>query len=202
MGGPSMSTSVLEELEGLRKLMAPRRGPPSSPQGKPSHLIRSYSQALATAEHSVDRLSRAMEAAEDEMETALKRTGEVQKSQVARKDLEVQELRRVVSSKEKSIDGLRETLAATKRSLEARLLAMETTVAARDAEVRQLQEGLVTVKAERDHLQYELQQEVLRTSRVDKEHQGREEDMAGALNALQENMSQAEASLRQERKAK
>ncbi|CAD7700220.1 unnamed protein product [Ostreobium quekettii] len=143
-----------------------------------------------------------MEAAEDEMETALKRTGEVQKSQVARKDLEVQELRRVVSSKEKSIDGLRETLAATKRSLEARLLAMETTVAARDAEVRQLQEGLVTVKAERDHLQYELQQEVLRTSRVDKEHQGREEDMAGALNALQENMSQAEASLRQERKAK
>ena len=83
----------------------------------------------------MDRLSRAMEAAEEEMEIAIQRTGEVQKSQVARKEVEVNELRRVVATKEKSIDGLRETLAATKRNLEARIQRLESTIAARDMEV-------------------------------------------------------------------
>ena len=76
-----------------------------------------------------------MEAADEEMELALKRTRDVQKSQAARKDLEVQELRRVIAAKEKSIDSLRETLAATKRSLEARVQQMESSLAARDVEV-------------------------------------------------------------------
>lgn len=83
----------------------------------------------------MDRLSRAMEAAEDEMDVALKRTGEVQRSQFARKDVEMGELRRVIAAKEKSIDSLRETLAATKRTLEVRLQQAETTLSARDAEV-------------------------------------------------------------------
>lgn len=69
------------------------------------------------------------------MEVAIRRTTDVQKSQFARKDVELGELRRVIAAKEKSIDSLRETLTVTKRTLEARLQQTESTLSARDAEV-------------------------------------------------------------------
>jgi len=46
-------------------------------------------------------------------------SGDLHKSNAARKDAELQELRRVVAAKEKSIDSLRTQLATTKGSLEA-----------------------------------------------------------------------------------
>jgi hypothetical protein len=49
--------------------------------------------------------------------------------------IELGEMQRVLASKERSVDSLRDTLAATKRSFEARLAQAEGTAALREAEV-------------------------------------------------------------------
>lgn len=61
--------------------------------------------------------------------------GELNKSNAARKDAELQELRRVVAAKEKSIDSLRTQLATAKGSLEAYTQESEAIMQQRDGEV-------------------------------------------------------------------
>lgn len=61
--------------------------------------------------------------------------GELHKSNAARKDAELQELRRVVAAKEKSIDSLRTQLATAKGSLEAYTQESEAMLQQRDGEV-------------------------------------------------------------------
>lgn len=61
--------------------------------------------------------------------------GELHKSNAARKDAELQELRRVVAAKEKSIDSLRTQLATAKGSLEAYTQESEAIIQQRDGEV-------------------------------------------------------------------
>ena len=61
--------------------------------------------------------------------------GELHKSNAARKDAELQELRRVVAAKEKSIDSLRTQLATAKGSLEAYTQESEAILQQRDGEV-------------------------------------------------------------------
>lgn len=61
--------------------------------------------------------------------------GELHKSNAARKDAELQELRRVVAAKEKSIDSLRTQLATAKGSLEAFTQESEAILQQRDGEV-------------------------------------------------------------------
>ena len=68
-------------------------------------------------------------------------SGDLHKSNAARKDAELQELRRVVAAKEKSIDSLRTQLATTKGSLEAYTQESEAILQQRDGEV---QAGSVT----------------------------------------------------------
>jgi hypothetical protein len=89
------------------------------------------------AQKSVDRLGRAIEAAEEEMDAALKRTTEVHRSQLKQKELEILELQRVIGAKERSVDSLRDTLATTKRTYESKLSQAESALALKDAEVRQ-----------------------------------------------------------------
>lgn len=84
---------------------------------------------------SVDRLGRAIEAAEEEMEAALRRTTDIHKTQLKQKDMEIHELQRVVVAKERALDGLREQLASTKRSYEARLQEVESALNHKDTEV-------------------------------------------------------------------
>ena len=60
--------------------------------------------------------------------------GELHKSNAARKDAELQELRRVVAAKEKSIDSLRTQLATAKGSLEAYTQESEAMLQQRDGE--------------------------------------------------------------------
>lgn len=62
-------------------------------------------------------------------------TGELHKSNAARKDAELQELRRVVAAKERSIDSLRTQLATVKGSLEAYTQESEAILQQRDGEV-------------------------------------------------------------------
>lgn len=89
----------------------------------------------ARLQKSVDRLGRAIEAAEEEMDAALKRTTEIHRSQLKQKELENLELQRVIGAKERSIDSLRDTLATTKRTYESKLSQAESALALKDAEV-------------------------------------------------------------------
>ena len=60
---------------------------------------------------------------------------DMHKSNAARKDAELQELRRVVAAKERSIDSLRTQLATAKSSLEAFTQESEALLQQRDGEV-------------------------------------------------------------------
>lgn len=62
--------------------------------------------------------------------------GDLHKSNAARKDAELQELRRVVAAKERSIDSLRTQLATAKGSLEAYTQESEAILQQRDGEVQ------------------------------------------------------------------
>jgi hypothetical protein len=87
------------------------------------------------SQKSVDRLGKAIEAAEEEMEGALRRTTDVHRSQLRQKELELSELQRVLQAKERSIDSLRDTLSTTKRTYETRLSQTESALSIREAEV-------------------------------------------------------------------
>ena len=62
-------------------------------------------------------------------------TGDLHKTNAARKDAELQGLRRVVAAKEKSIDSLRAQLATCKASLEAYTQEAEAIMQQKDNEV-------------------------------------------------------------------
>lgn len=97
-----MARSVLKELEDLRRLLdSPTRFSPARPAPSPieesfdvlatsPEAIRTYGSALHNAEKSVTRLGRAIEAAEEEMEAALRRTTDVHLNQLKQKELELQ----------------------------------------------------------------------------------------------------------------
>lgn len=76
-----------------------------------------------------------MEAAEEEMEAAFRRAGDIQRVQVQRREYETQELRRLLAAKDRAIDNLRETISSTRRALEAKLAQAEAALAHRDTEV-------------------------------------------------------------------
>jgi len=118
--------------------------------------MTTYTSALNEAEANVDRLSRAMEAAEEEMENTFKRTTELHRSTAERREQEVLELRKVLAAKERSIDSLRETLSTTKRNLETRSIQAETTLAAREADVHRLLAEVKKVKQESATVKGEL----------------------------------------------
>lgn len=70
------------------------------------------------------------------MEAALRRTTEVHRTQLKQRDLELNELQRIIAAKERSLDSLRETIATTKRTYENKLSQVEAALAMRDGEVR------------------------------------------------------------------
>ena len=61
--------------------------------------------------------------------------GELHRNNAAKKEQELQELRRVVAAKEKSIDSLRDQLSSLKRMLEGRAQEAENQVIQKDLEV-------------------------------------------------------------------
>jgi hypothetical protein len=83
----------------------------------------------------LDRLSHAMEDADEGMEAALRRAEEVHQLAATRKDKEIAELRSVIACKEHDIDSLRESVSSIKRTLESRLREQDDEVASRDEQV-------------------------------------------------------------------
>jgi hypothetical protein len=66
------------------------------------------------------------------VENTFKRTTELHRTTANRRELEVEDLKKMVAAKERSIDSLRDTLSSTKRSLEARAMAAEGALASRE----------------------------------------------------------------------
>ncbi|KAF5837881.1 hypothetical protein DUNSADRAFT_3714 [Dunaliella salina] len=151
-----MASSILKEIEELhnfleRKEYEPyqslsgtyQQSPaPSAPQTVPAPVPAHPHASINTAERSVDKLGVAIEAAEQEMEAALRRTTEVHKSQLRQKETELSELQRQLVAKDRCIDGLRDTLSTTKRTYEGRLAQLEEALGAKTAKVAELTQEL------------------------------------------------------------
>lgn len=202
--------SVVRELEELQRVM-------ESPSGRPlsglsvldteflsdnTESIKSYSIALNGAEKSVDKLGRAIEAAEEEMEAALKRTNEVHRSQLKQKDIELQELRRVLNAKDKSIDSLRETLSAAKRTYEGRLGQAEATISQRELEISSLQSELVVLREDRVSLEMKLQQTLSVSSRNEQDARLKEAQIVSSEKQFEEDREKLLEALQREQKSK
>uniref|UniRef100_A0A7R9SVW2 Uncharacterized protein n=1 Tax=Polyblepharides amylifera TaxID=1486889 RepID=A0A7R9SVW2_9CHLO len=121
---------------------------PGSEYMMENNTMSGYTAALSDAEANVDRLSRAMEAAEEEMENTFKRTTELHRSTAERREAEILELRKILAAKERSIDSLRETLTSTKRSLEARAGQAEQAQQAAHQDVQRLLQEVRRLKQE------------------------------------------------------
>ena len=82
------------------------------------------------------RLDKAMEEAEEEMESAFRRAGDIHRVQIKRQEHETFELRRLLAAKDRSIDNMRDTISSTKRALDAKLAQNEAAMSQRESEVR------------------------------------------------------------------
>lgn len=188
------ASALLGELEDLRKVLdsksparsqgnfTPTFSASAPPQAIKIESVRApleassnlYSAALSDAEANVDRLGRAMEAAEIELENTFKRTTELHKNTAERREIEVQELRKILAAKERSIDSLRETLTTTKRNLESRAMQAESTLVTRDSEVKRLKEELAAARGAKKSLESQIEQEII-NNRKQLENMGRSE---------------------------
>eukprot|EP00854_Cymbomonas_tetramitiformis_P016970 gene16970-20164_t len=115
-----------------------------------------------------------MEAAEVELENTFKRTTELHKNTAERREIEVQELRKILAAKERSIDSLRETLTTTKRNLENRAMQAESTLATRETEVKRMKEEIAASRGAKKSLEAQIEQEVV-NNRKQLENMGRSE---------------------------
>ena len=89
-----------------------------------------------TTPPTVDRLGRAIEAAEEEIDAALKRTTDFHRSQLRQRENEAAELQRMLAAKDREATGLKDTMHAAKRSYEQRLSQTEAALMAREQEVK------------------------------------------------------------------
>ncbi|GFR52623.1 hypothetical protein Agub_g15211 [Astrephomene gubernaculifera] len=202
----------LKELEELRQLLdTPRRTfsplktlrdltTPRSGLG----VVQSYSSnvALNSAEKSVDRLGRAIEAAEEEMDAAMKRTTEMHRSQLKQKELEILELQRVIGAKERSVDSLRDTLGTTKRTYESKLSQAESALALKDAEIKALSEELRVSRLEVESLGMQLERAEAGRRALEADAREREAELGADMRAKSDEAAKALVALRYEKKEK
>ena len=150
----------------------------------------------------------AMDSAEKELEAAFSRNGDLNRAANSRKDAELAELRKILESKERALDSLRETLSATRRTLEGRINQAEEALGTRDAELRALQQELVGLRGSKRSVESQLENEVNANRRlqdvatkVETVAKGREKELAETMRRLTEEHAVVSAALRHERGA-
>eukprot|EP00198_Chlamydomonas_reinhardtii_P009078 XP_001698415.1 basal body protein [Chlamydomonas reinhardtii] len=156
----------------------------------------------ARLQKSVDRLGRAIEAAEEEMDAALKRTTEIHRSQLKQKELENLELQRVIGAKERSIDSLRDTLATTKRTYESKLSQAESALALKDAEIKALSEELRVSRLERDSMGLQMERVEASRRALEVDAREREAELGADVRSKSDEAAKALMALRYEKKEK
>lgn len=93
-----------------------------------------------------------MEEAEEELEAALRRAGDLHRDASSRREGEVEGLRRVIKAKERAMDSMRETLAETRRALEARAERAEAVARGHQLEMQSLRGQLKRGEERRERL--------------------------------------------------
>ncbi|GLC36430.1 hypothetical protein PLESTB_000147100 [Pleodorina starrii] len=180
-------------LKTLKEIATPRAG---------LDVMKTYSTALNSAEKSVDRLGRAIEAAEEEMDAALKRTTEIHRSQLKQKELEILELQRVIGAKERSVDSLRDTLATTKRTYESKLSQTESALTLKDAEIKALAEELRVVRLEKESLGMQLERSETGRRALEADVREREAELGAEMRVKADEAAKSLLALRYEKKEK
>mmetsp|Transcript_30513 Transcript_30513/g.86252 ORF Transcript_30513/g.86252 Transcript_30513/m.86252 type:complete len:468 (+) Transcript_30513:167-1570(+) len=167
--------------------------------------IHTYSDTLNATEENVERLNRAMEAAEQEMEAAFRRAGDIHRVQVQRRDHEVHELRRLLEAKDRALDDMRDTIASTKRALAAKLAQSESALAQRDSEILRAQDENKQLRAENRQLKERLEKEAARAqfssqqlSRQEGNQATKLSELNGVLKLLTEDKSRLASKLQTE----
>eukprot|EP00775_Hariotina_reticulata_P009893 gene9893-10050_t len=203
-----MAAKVLQELDQLRSMLRPDCAsymPAPVEHGSGESSMRPYvgCSASSTTEKSVDRLGRAIEAAEEEVEAAMRRTTDIHRSQLRHKDLEVAELQRLLSSTQQTADGLRQSLTTTKRSYQQKLQHLEASLQLRDVEqLATLRAELIAIQADRDNLTLRSQQDLSTISRLEAELVKHTEEFSSSLQAERGAAAQVAATAARERQDK
>uniref|UniRef100_A0A7R9YSB7 Uncharacterized protein n=1 Tax=Chlamydomonas euryale TaxID=1486919 RepID=A0A7R9YSB7_9CHLO len=158
-----------------------------------------YAHALNHAERSADRLGKAIELAEEEMDAALKRTTDVHRSQLKSKEAELREMQRLMQDKERAVSSLRDTLATTKRTYEGRVSQLEGSLAMKDADISALREELSVARAEAEGLAYTARRESAAVGHELDSLRMREAELATTARARSDELSRLSSQLRTER---
>ncbi|KAG2487772.1 hypothetical protein HYH03_013617 [Edaphochlamys debaryana] len=136
------------------------------------------------------------------MDAALKRTTDIHRSQLKQKELELLELQRVISAKERSVDSLRDTLATTKRTYESKLSQAESALALKDTEIKALSEELRVSRLERDGAALQLERAEAGRRAVEVDAREREAELGADVRARADEAAKALMALRYEKKEK
>ena len=201
---PPRPSQIMERLENLGRAgtspLQPAAGPLNPQSARPAGSggglggggsAGRYRSELNAAESNVERLSRAMEAAEDELEMAFRRTGELHRGVSSRREAEVHDLRKVIQAKDSAIDSLRETLSSTRLNLEGRLGQAEALLASKEGELWTAKEQLTQLKTKTFELEKQAQDSTMalydhktRVAGMEAKAHGKEEELAANLTAI------------------
>ncbi|KIZ07616.1 hypothetical protein MNEG_0331 [Monoraphidium neglectum] len=180
---------VLQELDALRAILAK---PIVFTEGSPIHA-----PLLGD-----DRLGRAIEAAEEEVDAAASRTHEVQRSMLRRKEQEVYELQRLVAAKEHTIESMRDQAVALRQGYEQKLAAAESSACRSESEVGKLRAEVLALRAERDELERRLSDSDAAASRLESEAAAQAQALGASLQAQGRELAQAQSAAQRERRDK
>eukprot|EP00798_Chlamydomonas_sp_ICE-L_P025850 gene25850-11522_t len=189
-------SSVLRELEELRYRHAPgalKFRIPGDAYVAPS--------TVGGRQKSVDRLGRAIEAAEEEMDAALRRTNDVHRNQLKQKEMEALEMHHALAAKERSIESMRDTLSSTRRTYESKQMQLETALETRDAEFVSVfyTECVQLDKTKLEGTQRQMQERLAEQVRTSEELHLQQDDLRRTLLNKSEEASYTHGNLREER---
>ncbi|KAI8469691.1 MAG: hypothetical protein J3K34DRAFT_521949 [Monoraphidium minutum] len=212
---------VLQELDELRAILAkpmafaevgsPARSTELAAQRRPllEQQHRSWSSSRAPGAGELwrrpapgDRLGRAMEAAEDEVDAAAGRAQEVHRSMMWRKEQEVAELQRALTSKERAAQAAQDQAAALRRGYEQRLAAAESAATRGESEAGQLRAEVLALRAERDDLQQRVRDADAAAAALESEAASAAEAMGARLQSQGRELAAAAAAAQRERRDK
>eukprot|EP00798_Chlamydomonas_sp_ICE-L_P006433 gene6433-3062_t len=206
-------SSVLRELEELRSVIKPIRlfpmmlAPVVVPVANAGSMLESPKKTytafkpLPEMSKNVDRLGHAIEAAEEEMDAALRRTNDVHRNQLKQKEMELLEMQHALSAKERSIESMRDTLSTTRRTYESKQMQLETAVETRDAEIASLKEELRSVHGDLEVTKRQMQKRVNEQTRSNEELHHHQDELRRSLVSKSEEATHTLVSLREEREA-
>eukprot|EP00892_Ulva_mutabilis_P006926 jgi/Ulvmu1/4605/UM002_0334.1 len=199
-----MTEDVYTELSSLRHMLSPSSGRANEFHGSAAQLVAAecdsyvspqaaepeYDSVLQGTQKGVQRLSCAMDLADEKIDDALRHTEHVHRLVASNRDLELTELRKVVAEKEQGIDELRETLACTKRAYEGRVRQLQTIVSCRESQMASMAEKVTQFDAAQSEAAVQEQRLQGQIESMQANHAKQNEDLRTILQESQSALTQ------------